>query len=129
MYSPGVQPNCSRQCSSSSSVSARWVCRRTPRRRASAAAPVISSSLTENGEHGATATRSIEEKDGSWYFPIASSVAARISSRSSTTSSGGSPPDDRPRSIEPRHGWKRRPISRAAVISASNRSPRPLGKM
>ena len=30
---------------------------------------------------------------------------------SSTTLSGGSPPSDSPRSIEPRVGWKRRPIA------------------
>ena len=54
MYSTGAQPNCSRQNSSSSMVSARWVCSRTPLRRASSAASLISSAVTENGEHGAT---------------------------------------------------------------------------
>ena len=58
-YSTGRQPNCSRQNASSSTVSARWVCRRTPRRRASSAVSRISSPVTENGEHGASATRSI----------------------------------------------------------------------
>ena len=36
------------------------------RRRASTAASRISSAVTENGEHGATAIRSIEVGDGSW---------------------------------------------------------------
>ncbi len=48
--------------------------------------------MTENGEHGATPTRTIEPGDGSWCRSIASCVAAKIASRSSTTSSGGRPP-------------------------------------
>ena len=51
-----ARPGCSRTrrgtgCSSSR-VSARWVCSRTPLSRASSAALRIRSSLTENGEHG-----------------------------------------------------------------------------
>ena len=91
-YSVGVAPNLAWQNDSSSSVSARWVCSRTPCRRASAAASVISFPVTENGEHGATATRSIESYAGSWNLVIAASVAASTVSRSSTTESGGRPP-------------------------------------
>ena len=46
---------------------------------------------------------------------------------SSITESGGRPPADCPRFIEPRVGWKRIPIRRAARISASSRSPAPAG--
>ena len=127
-YSTGRTPNRSRQNASSSGVSARWVCRRTPRRRASSAASRMSPPVTENGEQGATATRSIEPGDGSCQRSMASSVAARTASRSSTTSSGGRPPCERPRSMEPRQGWKRRPTSRAARIEAPSRSPAPGGK-
>ena len=38
-----------------------------------------------------------------------------MASRSSTTSSGGRPPWERPRSIEPRHGWKRTPSAVCGV--------------
>ena len=100
-----------RQKASSSVVSARWVCSRTPRLRASSAASFISSGVTENGEHGASAIRTMAPGDGSWKRSIAASLAARISSRSSHTSSGGRPPSERPRSIEPRVGWKRSPIA------------------
>ena len=85
--------------------------------------------VTENGEVGARAMRTIAPGAGSWKRSIASALAARIASRSSTTSSGGSPPALRPRSIAPRHGWKRRPIARAAPISTSSRSPARDGKM
>ena len=80
-----------------------------------------------NGEHGATAIRSIEPGDGSWWVRIAASVSARIASMSWTTTSGGSPPAVSPRSIDPRHGWNRIPISPAASISAASRSPVPAG--
>ena len=88
----------------------------------------MSSPVTEKGEHGATAIRSIDSNDGSCQRPIAASVAARITSRSSTTSSGGRPPLERPRSMEPRQGWKRSPTDAAASISAASRSPAPPGK-
>ena len=65
-YSTGRQPKRSRQNCSSSIVSARCVCRRTPRLRASSADSVISASLTENGEQGATAIRVIAPGDVSW---------------------------------------------------------------
>ena len=91
-YSTGVAPNVSRQNSSSSRVSARCVCIRTPARRASAAESRISSAVTENGEQGATAIRTIASGDGSCQRAMAASVAARIASWSSTTESGGSPP-------------------------------------
>ncbi len=122
-YSSGEQPNRSRQKTSSSVVSARWVCSRTPLRRASAAASRIRSPVTENGEQGATATRSIESNAGSCHLSIAASVAASTAARSSTTSSGGNPPSLRPRSIDPRAGWNRSPTDSAAAISAANRSP------
>ena len=64
----------------------------------------MSSPVTEKGEHGATAIRSIDSSEGSCQRSIAASVSARMRSRSSTTESGGSPPDDWPRSIEPRAG-------------------------
>ena len=85
--------------------------------------------LTENGEVGASAIRTIAPGAGSWKRSIAAALAARIASRSSTISSGGSPPLLRPRSIAPRHGWKRSPIARAASISTASRSPAWRGKM
>ena len=91
-YSTGRTPKRSRQKASSSRVSARCVCRRTPWRRARAADSRISSPVTENGEHGATAMRSIDPGAGSCQRAIASSVATSTASRSSVTSSGGSPP-------------------------------------
>lgn len=63
--------------------------------------------VTENGEHGATAICRMESGEASCHLLIASSVAAIATSVSSTTESGGRPPDDVPRSIEPRVGWKR----------------------
>ena len=70
------------------------VCSRTPRARASSADSRISSCVTENGEQGASAIRTIASGEVSWKRSIASLQAARIASRSSTTSSGGSPPLD-----------------------------------
>ena len=58
-YSAGVIPNFSRLYAMSLTFSARWVCSDTRYSRASRAASRISSRLTENGEHGATTTRSI----------------------------------------------------------------------
>ena len=124
-YCTGRTPKRSTQKTSSSSVSARWVCRRTPRRRASCAVSAISSGVTEKGEHGASAMRTMAPGAGSWKRSMAASLAARIASRSSTTSSGGRPPSDCPRSMDPRHGWKRTPRPRAASISTSSRSPAP----
>ena len=127
MYSMGVLPNLSRQNTSSSSVSARCVCRRTPRSRASSALARSRSPVTENGEHGATAIRHIESGAGSWCRSITSAVPARIASMPSTTESGGSPPALRPRSIDPRHGWNRSPTVAAASISAAKTSPASAG--
>ena len=104
-----------------------WVCRRSPRRRASAADSFISSVVTLNGEQGATAIRSSEDGEGSWNRATASSVSDRIASRSWITESGGRPPSDWPRSIDPLHGWNRIPTSRADSISAARRSPAPAG--
>jgi hypothetical protein len=87
----------------------------------------MSSAVTENGEHGATAIRVIAPNEGSCQRSMAAWVEARMSSCSSTTESGGSPPADSPRFIDPRPGWKRSPICRAARISAASRSPRPAG--
>lgn len=127
MYSIGVLPKRSRQNSSSSSVSARWVCRRTPRSRASSALVRSRSPVTENGEHGATAMRHIESGPASWKRSMTSAVPARIASMPSTTESGGRPPELRPRSIEPRAGWNRSPTAAAASISAANTSPASAG--
>ena len=122
-YSAGEQPYRSRQNDSSSTVSARWVCSRTPCSRAIAAAERISSPVTENGEHGATAICSIASGDGSWCASIAATVPASAVSIDSTTESGGSPPSEAPRSIDPRVGWNRSPIRRAASIVAPSTSP------
>ena len=65
-YSTGRTPKSSRQNASSSTVSAMCVCSRTPRCRANSAVSAISSRVTLNGEHGASAIRSIEPGDGSW---------------------------------------------------------------
>ena len=83
--------------------------------------------MTENGEHGASATRTIAPGAGSWCRPTSRSESARISSSSWTTQSGGSPPSFSDRLIEPRVGWKRSPTSPAAAISAEIRSPPPRG--
>ena len=63
--STGRRPNRSRQYVSSSGSSARWVCSRTSSRSASSAVCRISEGDTENGEHGASATRTIAPHDGS----------------------------------------------------------------
>ena len=52
-------PNFSRLYATSFTFSARCVCSDTPYCRASSAESRISSRLTENGEQGATTTRSI----------------------------------------------------------------------
>ena len=124
----GRHPKIRWQYSSSSTVSAMCVCSRTPARLASAADSRISRGVTENGEHGATATRTMAPGRGSCHRRIASSVCVRMASVSSTIESGGSPPLLAPRSIEPRHGWKRIPICLATSTSASKIPPTPLGK-
>ena len=85
------------------------------------------SAVTENGEQGASAIRTIASKDGSCQSSTAAALAARMSSIDSTTESGGSPPLLCPRSIDPRAGWNRSPTSAAAPISAASRSPPPRG--
>ncbi len=65
MNSSGRLPKRFRQYTSSSLVSAMWVCMRTPSLRASSAVLRMSDSETVNGEHGASATRSIEPGRGS----------------------------------------------------------------
>ncbi|SKY19864.1 Uncharacterised protein [Mycobacteroides abscessus subsp. abscessus] len=84
--------------------------------------------VTENGEHGASAMRSIEAGAGSCQRATASELAVRISSMLCTTVSGGRPPSFSDRSIEPRVGWKRTPTAWAAPISAPSRSPPSRGK-
>ncbi len=91
-YCAGVRPNFSRLHATSWSFSARCVCIGTPYARASAADSRIRSRLTENGEHGATPTRSIECLAGSWNASMTRRVSARIASSRSTSESGGSPP-------------------------------------
>ncbi len=120
----GRLPNRSRQLRSSSRVSARWVCRRSPRRLASAADSVISSGVTENGLQGATVTTTRSPScSRSWT----DWVEARMASRSSTTESGGRPPLLWPRSMEPRAMWARMPMVRAAEAMASNTESSPPG--
>ena len=63
--STGRRPNRSRQNVSSSGSSARWVCSRTSSRSASSAVCRISDGDTENGEHGASATRTMAPNEGS----------------------------------------------------------------
>ena len=125
---PGTPPGCSRgscrQNSSSSMVSARWVCSRTPSDRASAADSRNRSVVTENGEQGASADP--HHRAGRRVVVALDrgpGDATRIASSVSTTESGGSPPWDWPRSIEPRVGWKRSPIRRAASTVAPSGSP------
>ena len=114
------------QYASSSSVSARWVWSGSPSRRASAADSSISRPVTENGEHGATASWTRAPGPGSCSSAASRSVSASTASSSSTSSSGGRPPSDSPRSIEPREATIRTPISRAACTSASISPSRPL---
>ena len=73
-------------------------------------------SVTLNGEHGASAIRSIEPGDGSWNRSTASCERASAWSVVSTTESGGEPAVGRPeQSMEPRHGWNRIPSSRRGL--------------
>src|SRR6266480_7787730 len=85
------------------------------------------SGLTLNGEHGASATRTMAPQPGSWCAATSRSLSASTSSSSCTTESGGSPPSLAEIVMEPRVGWNRRPTSRAAAISADHRSPPPAG--
>jgi len=91
-----------REKATSLSFSARWVCSDTPCARASTADSRISSRVTENGEHGASTTRSMEWRALSWYCWIRRRLSRRMASSSSTTASGGRPPLLRPRLMEPR---------------------------
>ena len=109
---------------SSSRVSARWVCSRSPSRRASAADSVISLGVTLNGLQGATVTTT---RSPSCSRACTASVDARIASRSSTTESGGRPPWLCPRSIEPRAIWARIPMRARAAAMASNTESSPPG--
>ena len=115
-----TRPACSRsvlrQNSSSSSVSARWVCSRTPRRRASAAASRISSL----GHRERRARRDRDPQHRARRRVVVAvdrrpAVAARAASVSSTTLSGGSPPCDSAEVHRPAAGWNRRPIRRGRL--------------
>jgi hypothetical protein len=77
-YRSGRIPYCSRQNSSSSRVSARCVCSRTPRERASSAVSAMSSRVTENGDVGARAMRTIAPGPGSWWLSIAAAAAVSL---------------------------------------------------
>jgi hypothetical protein len=105
------------------------VCNRTSSRSASSAVAVISAGETLNGEHGASATRSIDAGAGSWNAATSRSESASTASSSWTTESGGRPPSFCETVIDPRVGWNRRPTSRAAAISAAHRSPPARGAM
>ena len=87
----------------------------------------INSVETENGEHGASATRTIAPGAGSWWAATRRSDSARITSSVCTAESGGRPPSLTLSDIDPRVGWKRTPRSAAAEISAEIRSPAPAG--
>ncbi len=87
----------------------------------------ISSGLTENGEQGASAMRTMAPWEGSWWAATSAAEALRISSGSWTIESGGSPPSFTDSDIDPRAGWNRMPSARAAAISAEIRSPAPRG--
>ena len=85
-YAAGRAPNRSMQNCSSSRVSATCVCRSTLSYvRASLAASIIKSVVTENGEQGARPTRTIAYGFGSWNFSIARWQSLRIASSSWTT--------------------------------------------
>ena len=94
------------------------MCSRTSSRSASFAVAVIRAGETLNGEHGASATRSMEAGDGSWNAATSRSESASTASSSCTTESGGRPQSFSDTVIDPRVGWNRSPTSRAAVISA-----------
>ena len=113
------QPNASAANVSSSGSSARWVCSRTSSRSASSAVARISSGVTENGEHGASAMRTIAPHARSWCSadqPLAVGedlvvvLHDRVGREPAVLLRAGS--------SSPRVGWKRMPSSRAARISA-----------
>ena len=85
----------------SSTFSARWVCSPTPRLRAMSAVSRISSIETEKGEHGASETRCMAWRDGSWKASTTRWQSARMSASSQHRMSGGRPPPDSPMLIEP----------------------------
>ncbi len=113
---------------SSSSVSARCVCSRTPALRARATDSRIRSGVTENGEHGRDrdpqhrAGRGVVEAvdrllgGGQGLVGLLDEVVRWQAAR------GG------PRSIDPRAGMEPHAHRRAASIVAANRSPPPRGK-
>ena len=115
-YWAGVRPKVARQNSSSSCVSARWVCSRTPRCAGQFGA--VAHQFAGHRERRARRDRDPRIASGRRVVPaVDRGLRSRrgSSSWSSTTESGGSPPADSPRFIEPRVGWKRRPIRLAAT--------------
>ena len=128
-YSTGRTPKRSRQNASSSTVSAMCVCSRTPRARASSRG--LGHQLARDGERRARRERDPQHR-------ARGGVVERGRSRRRTRRGSRRGPRrrcpaagrrrDAPRSIAPRHGWKRMPSSRAASISTASRSPAPCGK-
>ena len=96
--------------------------------RASVADSRSRSVVTENGEQGASATRTIAPGAGSWNRSTASWRGGEDLVDALDHRVGRQPAPDRPRSIEPRVGWKRSPIRPAASTVAASRSPPPCGK-
>ena len=80
MYARGRMPVASMVKRSSSRVSHRWVCRRTPSERPNLADSTSRSLVTENGEHGASTTCRIEKGAGSWNFSTVPWESARMAS-------------------------------------------------
>ena len=75
-------PTASRVKFSSSLVSHRWVCSRTPMDRASTADCFSRSVVTLKGEHGASATWRMENRDVSWNFSPSRWLSFRMVSTS-----------------------------------------------
>ncbi|SLH96232.1 Uncharacterised protein [Mycobacteroides abscessus subsp. abscessus] len=101
------------------------MCRRTPADLASAADSRSRSGVTENGEQGASAIRTMASKPGSCQRSIASAPAVRMWSSRSTTESGGRPPSLAPRSQPVRASAASAPV--AATRTASSSMPAQIG--
>ena len=82
IYARGRMPTASRVKFSSSLVSHRWVCSRTPMDRASTADCFSRSVVTLKGEHGASATWRMENRDVSWNFSTSRWLSFRMVSTS-----------------------------------------------
>ena len=99
------------------------MCSITPLSRANAAASAISPVETENGEQGASPTRTIAPGEASWNPSTTRTKSRRMSASASTRLSGGSPPALSPTLIAPRVGWKRIPTVAAASMVSSSLTP------